>query len=210
MNLEQRVEQLEQQNRRQRGFSLVLAVALCGVVSIAATDITKSDKGYFDTVMAKNILVINDTGETVVLIAPDEASNGAIVTYSASGNEMVAIHSDKGDNGIISTYEPDGKSLVRISSDSAYAGSISTYSTTGKQVVIGSNKGGDGRIVLYGSNNKRLAGIGGAPNGGVIGIANKDEKTMAALFVDDEGNGRVSALNVNEDGIIYDSHFDSQ
>jgi hypothetical protein len=51
------LEKLEQQNKRQRLGLLVLAVALCGVVTMGATD---SKYATFDTVVARHIFTTND------------------------------------------------------------------------------------------------------------------------------------------------------
>lgn len=54
MNIEQRLNQMERQIKRQRIGLFVLAAALCGMVSMAATE---SEVGHFEELRSKTIHV---------------------------------------------------------------------------------------------------------------------------------------------------------
>ena len=82
MTIEQRLEHLEQQNQRTQRTNkrltvalTMMAVAMCAVVTMAAT----GDKdGHFDTVTARYIAVTNEAGDTVVdLSATDGGGDGS-------------------------------------------------------------------------------------------------------------------------------------
>ena len=73
MTIEQRLEQVEQQNQRIQRTNKRLTVALtmmavvvCAVVTMAATGEKYSD---FDTIIARTIFVKNDAGKMVVTLS---------------------------------------------------------------------------------------------------------------------------------------------
>ena len=71
LNIEQRLNQMERQIKRQRIGLFVLTAALCGMVSMADTE---SEDGYFDVVVANHIYVKKAEGKIIVgLSANDNA-----------------------------------------------------------------------------------------------------------------------------------------
>ncbi len=68
MDIDQRFEQLERPPKRLRIAVVVLATALCGVVSMAAPEWSmveaKTGFGDFETVKEKTILLYNDEKNT--------------------------------------------------------------------------------------------------------------------------------------------------
>ena len=97
MTIEQRLDQLEQQNhrieRKIKGLTAALTmtvVAMCAVVTMAAT----SDKdGDFDMVTARSIWVTNDAGKLVFGLSAGEGGDGVVMTLSAKGTELVRLGS---------------------------------------------------------------------------------------------------------------------
>ena len=63
MTIEQRLDQLEKRNKRLTVALTMTVVAMCVVVTMAATGLKN---GVFDKVVARSIYVTNDVGETVV------------------------------------------------------------------------------------------------------------------------------------------------
>ena len=80
--IEERLDQLERRNRRLTAALTVLAVAICAMVTMAATG---EKVGRFDMVVAQNIVVTNDAGEAVIRLGETDAGTGLINTYSAKG-----------------------------------------------------------------------------------------------------------------------------
>ena len=64
MTIEQRLDQLERRNRRLTAALTVMAVAICAVVTTAATS---ENDGEFDTVTARHIVVKNDDPDQAAL-----------------------------------------------------------------------------------------------------------------------------------------------
>ena len=79
MTIEQRLNQMERQIKRQRIGLFVLTAALCGVVSMAATE---SKNGYFDMVIAKSIYVAKDKNEVIISLMADDDGNGEVGAWN--------------------------------------------------------------------------------------------------------------------------------
>ena len=90
MTIEQRLEQLELQNQRIERQNLrierknrrltaalaVMAVAICAVVTMAATG---EKDGHFNTVVVRHIFVTNDAGDKgVVVLGTNDAGDGLV------------------------------------------------------------------------------------------------------------------------------------
>ncbi len=97
MTIEQRLEQLELQNqrierknRRLTAALAVMAVAICAVVTMAATGEKDADFDTLtarniyvkDAVMAKHLTIGNKTGATVVTLLADEYGNGVVGAWN--------------------------------------------------------------------------------------------------------------------------------
>lgn len=206
MNLEQRVDQLERQNKRQRIGLLVLAVALCGVVSMAATD---SRDGEFDTVFAKSISIMGDGFLPAVSLGVDDGGDGFIYTRSARGKKLVALLPSVDGEGSVITYSPNGKKLVELDATVNGEGRVITYSSTGKKLVkVGATGSSEGLVTTYsptGNLGKKLVELGATGNGGGVQIFNKTGENIITLGADDYGNGEVGVWNRKGKGRLYDS-----
>ena len=157
MSIEQRLEQVERQTKRLRIAVVVLAAALCGVVSMAATKkelFTHSDVGkfggvYSDFVVTKRILVNSDEGKTMVDIDGTTGDSGIVRIYNSTlGKISVALAgTDKG--GYIATYGPYDNSTVTLNSTS-YGGSIFVSNKIGKTAIgLIANDSGNGEISVW-------------------------------------------------------------
>ena len=103
---------------------VVLAAALCGVVSIAATgDIpmklkafdveagqVEADTGKFRTIFAERIAVKNDEGDIQVLIgAPSGYTGGDLRVMNKEGKTVITLDVDDYGNGEIGVYNRKGQ-----------------------------------------------------------------------------------------------------
>jgi len=153
MTIEQRLEQLELQNhrierknKRLTAALTLMAVAICAVVTVAAT----GDKiGRFDAVTARVIWVENDAGEIIVALGPNGDGNGLVQTYSAKGKNLVDLNATVADQGMVITYHPNGKTLVRIGT-TANGGAIEVKNKTGEPIVsMVADEYGNGVVGAY-------------------------------------------------------------
>ncbi len=107
MTIEQRLEQVEQQNQRIQRTNkrltvalTMMAVTICAVVTMAATG---EKCGVFDIVKARHIWVTNDAGKVVVGLGPTDGGDGLVNTYSANGRDLVMLGSTVDSEGAIAT-----------------------------------------------------------------------------------------------------------
>jgi hypothetical protein len=110
MTVEQRLEQLERKTNRLRIAVVVLAAALCGVVSMAATESTVSrfDTVAADSIVAKKIYVQNEKGKLAVSLGADD-NGGDIYVWNKTGEGIVTLGADDYGNGEIGVWNRKGK-----------------------------------------------------------------------------------------------------
>ena len=152
MTIEQRLEQVEQQNQRiQRtnkrltvGLTMTV-VAMAAVVTMAAT----GDKsGEFDTVVARSIYLLNDAGDAVVTLGANDDGDGVVYTMSAKGPLLVTLGLTVG-GGSVTTYQPNGKALVELGT-SDNGGLVYAFNKTGESIAqMGADEYGNGVVGAY-------------------------------------------------------------
>jgi len=134
--IEERLDQLEKRNRRLTAALAVLTVAICAVVTMAAT----GDKdGHFatvwaDTVVARHIYVKNDAGKLIVTLGANDGGHGLVVTESAQGKDLVELGSTVNGIGTVTTYAPNGKELVTLGA-SDNGGLVYVWNKTGEGIA---------------------------------------------------------------------------
>ena len=119
MSIEQRLEQVERQTKRLRVAVVVLAAALCGVVSMAATPWweTVEDIGPIDTLEVHEIRLLNKAKETVIHMSPDAWGHGTIWLSNANGADRILLGSQDGFNaqgGLLEIKDKNGTIKTRV------------------------------------------------------------------------------------------------
>ena len=133
MSIEQRLEQVERQTKRLRIAVVVLAAALCGVVSMAATE----GEGSFEVIFAKRIYVQNDKGEAVIRLTSTDSGAGLITTRSATYKPSVMLYSNE-NGGEISVFNKTGEEIVTIGADDYGNGEVGAWNRKGKGRILDS------------------------------------------------------------------------
>ena len=132
MSLEQRLEQVERQTKRLRIAVVVLAAALCGVVSMAATE---RQDGVFDVVTANAIRVKNNEGGTVVAMGSNSNGIGLVSTYNGKiGKELeplVVLGATDNGGGIV-VKNKTGEDIVTLEADDYGNGEVGAWNRKGK------------------------------------------------------------------------------
>ena len=109
MTVEQRLEQLEQRNKRLTVALTMTVVAMAAVVTVAATGLKNAK---FDEVTARRVYVENDAGNVVVALAalPEgSGGDGLVRVLSGKRNNLVVLTSTQDGSGRVTTYQPNGK-----------------------------------------------------------------------------------------------------
>ena len=147
MTIEQRLEQVEQQNQRIQRTNkrltvalTMMAVAICAVVTVAATGekIGDFDIVRANAVTARNIFVTNDAGDPVVILGTTDIGDGAVTTWSAKGKELVALGANE-NGGAVAVSNKTGEGVVQMHVDEY-----------GNGVVWAGNRKGKGRTLESG------------------------------------------------------------
>ena len=134
MSIEQRLEQVERQTKRLRIAVVVLATALCGVVSMAATE---GETDIFEVISAKRIYVENDKGEAVIGLTSDNSGAGLVIAYSAAGKPSVMLSSTE-NGGDVAVFNKTGDTIVTLEADDYGNGEVGAWNRKGKGRVFDS------------------------------------------------------------------------
>jgi len=152
MSLEQRIERLERHCRLWRSIA-----ASCGVFVVVAVTVgadTNKD-GVATEVRAKQFILVDDDGNKLVVIAPNESGTGSIKTYSGDQTETVSVSSDDS-GGNITVRDINGKGAMLV-----LGHALALTAGNGKPTIMidGNDKGG-GRIDIYNNLGKPTAILG--------------------------------------------------
>ena len=143
---EQRLERFEKHNKRLTMALTLMAVAMCAVVTVAATGMKRGD---FDVVVARSIYVTNDAGDFVVYLDANDGGGGLVMKHSAEGKTLVTLNSTVGGTGTVTTYQPNGKELVDLSANDS-GGKIEVLNKTGEGIVtMSADEYGNCRVSAY-------------------------------------------------------------
>ena len=193
LTIEQRLDQLERRNRRLTSTLALMVVAICAVVTMAATG---KKNGDFDVVTAKAIFVENDDEKFVVSIGANDGGDGLVNTYGSNGKELVTLIATTEGDGAVLTYGPNGKELVTLTATTEGRGLVNTYGPNGKELVtLAVTTDGNGMVLTYGPNGKELVVLGSNENGGFVSVSNKTGERIGQIYADEYGNGVVYAGN---------------
>jgi len=127
MTMEERMDQLEKRNKRLTVALTMTVVAMCAVVTMAATGEKYS---AIDTVVARHIAVVNDAGEIVVSLGANDGGNGLVYTMSANGNDLVMLTStDNG--GMVYIMNKTNERIADMKADEYGNGLVGAYNSKG-------------------------------------------------------------------------------
>jgi hypothetical protein len=132
MTIEQRLEQLEQRNKRLTVALTMMAVVICAVVTMAATG---EKNGDFDMVRTKALWVANDAGDLIVGLSANDGGDGLVITYSAKGEDLVSLSSSPNGGGI-QVYNKIGEEIAMMVANEYGNGVVATHSAKGKELVV--------------------------------------------------------------------------
>ncbi len=202
MTMEQRMDQLEKRNKRLTVALTMMAVAMCAVVTMAATGLKD---GNFDTVTARKILVKNVLGEVVVTLGSNDLADGLveaheILLWNNEGRIAVELGARGGGpgTGYVSTYSIEGKRLVQLTESDVGDGAVVTRSAQNgnKLVEIGSNFGAAGLILVNNIQGRQLVQLG-PTRGGDVGsiLVGNGTEVLVSMDADEYGNGMVGVWN---------------
>ena len=129
MTIEERMDKLEKRNKRLTTALTVMSLAICAMVTMAATGSGKN--GHFDTVFAKTILVRNDKGDLAVTIGSDFKGDGKITTQLSNGKTVTHLGAtEKG--GFIQVINKTGEIVCTMYPDDYGNGIVGAWNRKGE------------------------------------------------------------------------------
>ena len=132
--IEERLDQLEKRNRRLTAALAVLTVAICAVVTMAATGEKDGDFDtvWADTVTAQHIFVKNDAGEIVVALG-SVSGKGAVTTFAPNFKDLVSLGATPNDTGgMVRVYNKTGEDVVQLRADEYGNGVVGAFNRKGE------------------------------------------------------------------------------
>jgi hypothetical protein len=140
MSIEQRLEQVERQTKRLRIAVVVLAAALCGVVSMAALDLKD---GQFNWLTARAFMVYSAStdpkGSTakVAIDAPiknisDGEGDGRIRLFNRDGRQVIEIGANEDGSGFLVIGNKTGETIITLQADDYGNGEVGAWNRKGK------------------------------------------------------------------------------
>lgn len=193
--LHERLEKIEQQNRRLKRGMLVLAGSLL-VLMVMGAKVGMKD-GHFRSITAGKITIIDTSGKELVTIGKLEDTGTGIRIYNQEGKRVVGIgtNADESGSGIL-VADNNGTPRFGLGMDKDVP-SIAITNEEGKKVIgLGGNNQGYG-LVIMDANEVQRAGIG-----------YKNGNSGVALF-SAEGE-YVRGMVQRADGSHFSSHADGK
>jgi hypothetical protein len=198
MEIEQRLNRLEQSVRKWKAITAGLVLMLAVGVTIAATDDPKerildcagvkvwqdgkitTRIGYGDGGAGELTTYAANGTKLVDISATPGGFGGGLTIHSAKGNELVFIGStpyDTGD-GMLATYSAQGKELVYIGAMTG-GGAMATRSYKGRYLVDIRAMTEGGRLTIHSTEGAELVDLGSAAGSGhgYVSVKAADHRT---------------------------------
>ena len=192
ITLNERMEKLEQQNRRLKNYMLLLLFALMGLALVGAK--SGPNDGQFRQIVAQKITIANDAGKEVMYIGTSDEGTGLNI-LNKTGEKVLSlgINADERGTGMM-VADKEGLPRFGFGMDDGLP-SLAITDKNGKKILA---LGGDDRgygLVIMDENEVERAGVGF-----------KEGNTGVAIY-DDSGK-YVRGMIRQADGTHYTSYVD--
>ncbi|UCD36306.1 MAG: hypothetical protein JSU90_05615 [Nitrospiraceae bacterium] len=190
--LHERMEQIEKQNQRLKGFMLCLVVSVLALAVMGAK--AGLDDGHFRQITAEGISIVDGAGQAFILIGSGKEGTG-IRILNRSGKRVLGMGTtaDEGGSGLL-VADKEGRPRIGLGIDQGLP-SVAMVNEKGKKILaLGGDEQGYGFVVMD-ENEVERAGLGF-----------KEGNTGVAIY-DDSGK-YVRGMIRQKDGIHYSSYVD--
>ncbi len=179
-SLEEKVARLERQNK-------LLAMALIGPLFLAVVALFRGpDPATIpDEIRAKSFIVVNDAGDKLAELCPDEHGSGSLGLLNDAGKYIVFAASTPNKCGALNVLGADGQSryLTNVSQEDKVC--TAYYGKSGTPVIyLGQDSGGQGGINTLNSKGRIVTYISSAPSGGygLMKLYTDEGKSRVRIF----------------------------
>ena len=196
-DIEQQVQTLQEQIRRQRrwNFTLIGVALIGGLLAATASDDVP------DVIKARKFELVGSSGAPLAEMKIGTMQGeefGTITTFNAQNGPLIRMSAATGGAGWIATLNGKGAELVEISQDKSGSGWIATRNDEGAKLVEISQNNGGGSLLTKTGKGGRLVFLTSTDRGDSGGLVtyNSEEQHMVALTTMDDGKaGKIKTLN---------------
>ena len=184
--LRERMEKIEQQNKRLKRGMVALAGSLL-VLMIMGAKIGMKD-GHFRNITASRISILDISGKEIMTIGKDEDKGTGIRIYNTSGKRIIGLGltADEHGSGML-VADNDGTPRFGLGMDKGVP-SIAIVNETGKKVIgLGGNNKGYGLVIMDGNEIER-AGIGFKDGNSGVALFNAEGEYIRGMVQRADGS----------------------
>jgi hypothetical protein len=197
-SLEQRVAQLEKNNRLYR---LCFAGSLIVVAGLAFMSFNNKHTAP-DLIEAKAFHVVDDKGN-VLLELNKEGGNGQLSTFTPTGKKLVSLFTSDGGGGGINTFDKNGEVIFKVTRTTEGGGYMALFNGDLQEIAeFGVTDAESGYFRLNDRNGKKQVWMTYTKDGGGYLSLSKDDQEMFRFSTPAVG-GRMGIYNSSNTRIAY-------
>jgi hypothetical protein len=193
-NVYERLEHLEQKNKRLHKILLILVLGMTTLFIVGAK--AGLQDGRFDEITAGKITIVDDQGNRLIEIGVDEAKGTGMRILNKEGTRLVGIGvaADEAGSGLL-IADNEGRARFGLGIDMGVP-SLALTDENGKKIIgLGGDERGYGLVIMDGDEVERA------------GIGFKEGSTGIAIY-DDKGR-YIRGMVHESGGLHYSSYLDS-
>ena len=194
--LNERMNRLENQNRRLKIGMAVLSISFLALVLMGAK--AGLNDGHFRQIIAEGISIVDDTGREIILIGSKKEEGTGMRILNKAGKRVVGIGitADEGGSGIL-VADKEGRPRIGMGMDEGVPSLAMTNENEKKILAMGGNMTGYGFVVMD-ENEVERAGMG--VKEGNAGVVIYDDKGQYVRGMIRQKNGTHYTSYVDENG----------
>ena len=194
--LNERMNRLENQNRRLKTAMAVLSISFLVLVLMGAK--AGVHDGHFRQIIAEGISIVDDTGREIILIGSKKEEGTGMRILNKAGKRVVGIGitADEGGSGIL-VADKEGRPRIGMGMDEGVPSLAMTNENEKKILAMGGDMTGYGFVVMD-ENEVERAGMG--VKEGNVGVVIYDDKGQYVRGMIRQKNGTHYTSYVDENG----------
>lgn len=197
-SLEQRIAQLEKNNRFYRLCVAGSLLAVAGLVFMSFNN----KKTAPDVIEAKAFHVVDDRGKVIVEINKEDG-NGQLTTFTPAGKKLVSLFTSDGGGGGINTFDKNGEVIFKVTRTTEGGGYLALFNGGLQEIAeLGVTDAESGYFRLNDRNGKKQVWMTYTKDGGGYLSLSREDQEMFRFSTPAVG-GRMGIYNNSNTRIAY-------
>lgn len=193
--LYERMERIEKQNRRLKGYMVFLVLSFLALVVMGAK--AGLQDGHFRQIIAEGITIVDGSGQELILIGSAKEGTGIRILNKAGKRALgIGISADEGGSGIL-VADKEGRPRIGLGMDEGVPSVVMVDENEKKIMAMGGDEKGYGFVIMD-ENEVERAGLGFKE--GNTGVAIYDDKGRYVRGMIRQANGTHYFSYVDENG----------